>query len=115
MSITLDSNLAEELVKFKLKSIQNTINTILEKWHESNTDDFIQKARMGEFPNAELDAITIRQLTVDLDRLKQVLKVLKQVTAEFISLFCLMKGFNYPKNTLSYAHASIAWGNCAVL
>jgi len=73
----LDSDLAEELVKFKLKSIQETMQTILEKWHESNIDDFIEKARTGELSDAELDAITIRQLIADLDRLEEVLKTIR--------------------------------------
>jgi hypothetical protein len=74
MTVKLDSNLAEELVKFKLKSIQDTLKTILEKWHESNTDDFIRKARTGELTDAEPDAIVVRQLITDLDRLDKVLK-----------------------------------------
>jgi hypothetical protein len=78
MSVTLDSSVVEELVKFKLKSIQDTTNAILEKWHESNADDFIRKARTGEIPDAELDAITVRQLVMDLDRLEQLLKDVKQ-------------------------------------
>ena len=77
MTVKLDSNLAEELVKFKLKSIQDTLKTILEKWHESNTDDFVRKARTGELSDAEPDAIVVRQSVIDLDRLNKVLKRIK--------------------------------------
>jgi hypothetical protein len=77
MSVQLDSNLAEDLVKFKLKSIQDTIKAILVKWNQSNTDDFIQRTRTGELPNAEPDSIIIRQLVTDFDRLDKVLKQIK--------------------------------------
>ncbi len=73
----MDSNLAEDLIKFKLKSIQETIRKILDKWHESNIDDFLNKAKIGELPDAELDAITIKQLVKDLDKLENLLKQIK--------------------------------------
>ncbi len=77
MTVKIDSNLAEELVRFKLNCIQNTLKTILEKWHESNTDDFARKARTGELSDAEPDAIVVSQLVTDLERLDKVLKRIK--------------------------------------
>ncbi|MHA1651412.1 MAG: hypothetical protein ACTSYB_14565 [Candidatus Helarchaeota archaeon] len=77
MGIRLDSNIREDLVKFKLKNIQDKIQMILNKWHEFNIDDFIKKTKTGELPDAELDAITIKQLVKDLESLRKLLKQIK--------------------------------------
>ena len=73
MTITLGNDVARELVSFKLQHIQSTLQDILAKWNQGNVDDFIQKARSGELPDAEMDAITTRQLVKDLDRLQKLL------------------------------------------
>lgn len=69
----MERNTARELIMFKLNHIQETIVTILEKWEENNTDDFIKKARTGELEEAEMDAITIKQLLADHERLNELL------------------------------------------
>ena len=61
----------------KLQHIQELIRSILNKWGEENSDDFIFKAKTGELENAEMDAITIRQLVADCDKL---LELLNEVT-----------------------------------
>ncbi len=73
MTITLENEVAEDLIKFKLQYIQETITSILNKWNEENVEDFIKKAKTGELADAEMDAITIRQLVADLDRLQKLL------------------------------------------
>ncbi|MHA1521500.1 MAG: hypothetical protein ACTSRK_15060 [Promethearchaeota archaeon] len=49
------------------------INEILDKWNEENVDDFIEKARSGVLENAEMDAISLRQITADYQKLKNLL------------------------------------------
>ncbi len=77
MTITLENEVAEDLIKFKLKSIQNTLSKILKDWNQDNAEDFIEKARVGELPEAEMDAITVRQLIADIEKLESLLKSIK--------------------------------------
>jgi len=77
MTITLDNKIAEDLIKFKLRSVQNTLSKILIDWNQDNAEDFIEKARTGELPDAEMDAITVRQLISDLEKLESLLKSIK--------------------------------------
>ena len=77
MTITLDNEIAEELIRFKLRSVQETLAKILADWKQDNAEDFIEKARSGELSEAEMDAITVRQLISDIDKLQSLLKSLK--------------------------------------
>ena len=77
MTITLENEVAEDLIKFKLKSIQNTLSKILNDWNQDNAEDFIEKARVGELSEAEMDAITVRQLIADIEKLQLLLKSIK--------------------------------------
>ncbi|MHA1799819.1 MAG: hypothetical protein ACTSVY_15325 [Candidatus Helarchaeota archaeon] len=77
MTINLENKIAEDLIKFKLQWVKDTLNKILTNWGNSNAEDFIEKARSGELPNAEMDAITVRQLLSDLDELESLLMTIK--------------------------------------
>ncbi|MFX1294052.1 MAG: hypothetical protein ACFFD2_04235 [Promethearchaeota archaeon] len=77
MTITLENKIAEDLIKFKLQSVQNTLSKILTNWNQDNTKDFIEKTRSGKLPEAEMDAITVRQLIIDLEKLKSLIKSIK--------------------------------------
>ena len=77
MTITLDNKIAEDLIKFKLNSVQNTLSKILTDWNQDTAEDFIEKARTGELPEAEMDAITVRQLIADIEQLESLLKSIK--------------------------------------
>ena len=68
MDVSLERETAKELISFKLNHIQESIHSILDKWGEDNTDDFITKAKSGILNNAEMDAISIRQLIIDYKR-----------------------------------------------
>ena len=57
MSVSIEKETAKELITFKLQHIQEEIQSILNKWEEDNTDDFISKAKSGVLENAEMDAI----------------------------------------------------------
>ena len=72
MSVKIERKTLQELIVFKLQHIQNLMRSILEKWKEENSEDFILKAKNGELKDAEMDAITMRQLLADYDRLKNI-------------------------------------------
>ena len=78
MTITLENEVAEDLIKFKLQYIQETITSILNKWNEENVEDFIKKAKTGELADAEMDAITIKQLAKDVEKLTTLLKSVRK-------------------------------------
>ncbi|MHA1301899.1 MAG: hypothetical protein ACTSO9_20980 [Candidatus Helarchaeota archaeon] len=78
MTIKLENNIAEELIKYKLGHLQKNISSILERWNENNIEDFLKKAKTGELPEAEMDAITLKQLNADYDRLKTLLKQIRE-------------------------------------
>jgi len=77
MSVSIEKETARELITFKLKHIQEEIQAILNKWEEDNTDDFISKAKSDILENAEMDAISVRQLVADYKRLKDLLESIK--------------------------------------
>ena len=72
MNVSIERETVKELITFKLQHLQDLIRSILDKWSEDNTDDFISKAKSGDLENAEMDAITIRQLLADYDKLKKL-------------------------------------------
>jgi len=78
MTITLENEVAEDLIKFKLQHIQETISSVLNKWNEDNIEDFIKKAKTGELANAEMDAITLKQLAKDMEKLTTLLKSVRK-------------------------------------
>lgn len=77
MTITLDNKIAEDLIKFKLRSGQDTLSKILNTWNQDTAEDFIEKARTGELHEAEMDAFTVKQLIADIEKLESVLKTIK--------------------------------------
>ena len=73
MSVSLDRNIAKELISFKLRSIQAEISSILEIWHYSSIEDFINDVKLGKLKEAENDAIDIRHLAEEQDNLMKLL------------------------------------------
>jgi hypothetical protein len=73
MTVEIEEKVVKDLISFKLQHIQKNIDLILEKWKEDTTDEFIKKARTGELENAEMDAISIRQMLADYKRLRKLL------------------------------------------
>ncbi len=74
MNVSLDKEVAEELITFKLRRIQELIESILNRWDESNSESFINKARDGTYPEAENDAIELRQLLLEEEKLRNLLE-----------------------------------------
>ena len=77
MTVSLDSTVAKELISFKLNSLQTTFNDILYFWNHDTFEQFIDNATSGILENAEMDAIIVRQLVNDIDKLQSLLKSLK--------------------------------------
>ena len=62
MTITLDSDLAKDLIETKLDTLTAKINSILLKWNLNSPEELITKAKSGELPEAEDDAIDLQTL-----------------------------------------------------
>ena len=73
-SISIEKEILEELLHFKLKRIQTLIQDILNRWKENSTTDFIKKAKTGIYENAENDAIELRQLLLEEQKLHAIFK-----------------------------------------
>ena len=74
MNVSLDKEVAEELITFKLRRIQDLIYSTLNHWNESTPESFITKARDGTYPEAENDAIELRQLLLEEEKLRSLLE-----------------------------------------
>ena len=61
--ISVDKEFLLELVDFKLRVLQEEIQTILTKWKYSSIEKFLTDARNGTLEEAEDDAICMRNLT----------------------------------------------------
>ena len=72
--VKLDKNVAEDLITSKMRILQDYINSILKRWNETSTKIFLEKARTGEFENAEEDAVELRQLLLDYSKFQELLK-----------------------------------------
>lgn len=68
-TINIEKEFVEDLIKFKLNRIQGFIKEILEKWNEISPEIFLEKAKNGTLMNAELDAIELRQLLLEQEKL----------------------------------------------
>ena len=71
---TIDKAIVEDLINFKLKRIQTFISEILDRWKEISATVFIEKARNGIYEDAENDAIELRQLLAEENKLKTLLQ-----------------------------------------
>ena len=71
--VKLDKAVAEDLITSKMRILQEYINSILKRWNETSTKDFLEKARTGEYENAEEDAVELRQLLLDYSKFQELL------------------------------------------
>lgn len=74
MSITLDKPLAMELINFKLNYLTKEINNILDHWKEDTIESFLQKAKDGRLEEAENDAIELKQLVAEEEKLRKLVE-----------------------------------------
>jgi len=76
MNVSLEKEVAEELITYKLRRIQGLISDILSRWNETSADSFLRKARDGTYSEAENDAIELRQLLLEEEKLQKLLESL---------------------------------------
>ena len=72
--MTLEKKVAQDLVDSKLRFIISEIKELLDRWHYSSPDEFIEDARKGIIDEAEDDAITLRHLLDQREDLYQIKK-----------------------------------------
>lgn len=70
--IPIEPDLLEELVDFKLQHLDLEINGIIEKRGYKDAAKFMEDARNGTLKEAEMDAISLRQLLADKEKLESV-------------------------------------------
>lgn len=73
-SVSIEKEILEDLVTFKLKRIQTLIHELLDRWKENSSSLFIEKARKGIYENAENDAIELRQLLLEEKKLHNLIE-----------------------------------------
>ena len=74
--VKLEKSLAEDLITSKMRLLQQYINEILDRWNETSSKKFLEKARKGVHENAEEDAIELRQILADYTKLQEILNKL---------------------------------------
>ena len=73
MSVKIEKNTAKELVLYKKNNIQKMIEEILHRWRETSVEQFLNNAKTGHHKNAENDAIDLRQLLIEEEKLDKLL------------------------------------------
>jgi len=72
--VKLDKSLAEDLITSKMRLFQQYIDEILNRWNETSSKDFLEKAKTGVHENAEDDAIELRQILADYSKYQEILR-----------------------------------------
>ncbi|MFV2016713.1 MAG: hypothetical protein ACC656_14880 [Candidatus Heimdallarchaeota archaeon] len=62
MTISLDRNIAIDLIQTKLEILDKQIAAILKKWEYDNIDDFLADGRAGKLEEVENDGIDMTNL-----------------------------------------------------
>ncbi|MCY3413248.1 MAG: hypothetical protein INQ03_16530 [Candidatus Heimdallarchaeota archaeon] len=78
MTYILENEEAINLVLFKLNAIKEGIDSILKIWEFSSIDEFLEITSKGELDEAVMDAISMRQLVLDLEKYQDILAKLRE-------------------------------------
>ena len=76
MKVYIDKDMAEDLIGYKIRNIQDHINKILERWNEIEASTFLTKAKNGTYSEAENDAIDLKQLLIEEAKLRKLINSL---------------------------------------
>ncbi len=68
--VKIDKEYLAQLVDFKLNRLRKEIEKILEKWRYTSSNKFLEDARNGTISEAEEEAIILRNLGDEIDRLE---------------------------------------------
>ena len=74
MTVSLEKDIAIDLLEFKLRHIRELLEEILKTWKENDAERFLVKTRSGELEEAEMDAISVEQLLIDIDKYQKLLE-----------------------------------------
>jgi len=69
--VKIDKENLVQLINFKLDRLRKEIEKILGKWDYSSSKKFLDDARSGTLSEAEEDAIILRNLEDEIERLEQ--------------------------------------------
>jgi hypothetical protein len=69
--ISVDIDFMEELVDFKLRSLKQEIERLLNKWSYESSSEFLKHAKDGTLSEAEEDAIILKNLEDEIETLSQ--------------------------------------------
>ena len=72
--IKLDKALAEDLITSKLHILKQYIDEISANYNESISKEFLEKARVGVYVNAEDDTVELNHLLLDYSKRQEILK-----------------------------------------
>lgn len=75
-TVSLNRSDAEDLIQYKLRNIQKEISNILNKWSESSIEGFLEKSSSGNLEESENDAIDLKQLFHEQQKLQKLLESL---------------------------------------
>jgi len=76
--VMLEKAVAEELISFKLRRLQELIDQILSRWNETVPEVFLEKVRNGRHLNSENDAIELEQFLIEYQQANELLKTLDE-------------------------------------
>ncbi len=76
MKVYLDKDVAEDLISYKLRNVQEHINKVLKRWNEAEASVFLEKAKNGTYSEAENDAIDLKQLLLEEKKLNELINSL---------------------------------------
>ncbi|MFW9988884.1 MAG: hypothetical protein ACFFC3_09535 [Candidatus Odinarchaeota archaeon] len=74
----MDKDVAEDLISYKLRNIQEHVSKILKRWNETEASVFLEKAKNGTYSEAENDAIDLKQLLFEEKRLNRLFDSLSE-------------------------------------
>jgi hypothetical protein len=69
--IKIDKNILNDLIDTKIKVITEEIQTILNTWDYTSSDQFLEDVDNGKPYGAELDAVTLHQLITQRTTLQE--------------------------------------------
>ena len=67
--VSVDEELLMNLLDFKLNNLKEEINRILSKWNYMSSTEFLKHAKDGTLSEAEMDAIEMKNLNDERERL----------------------------------------------
>ena len=70
--VSLNKELAEDLINSKLRIIVKEMEKILQKWKYDSIELFLTDSKSGKIRNAEDDAVVIQNLLDDQKELHQI-------------------------------------------